>query len=151
MNIKKLKNEDEVFLKLLQTYEREFSAITKKTPTADGCFALDFDRSKTDNYLLYESDLAIGFCVKGNSNNRHDIFEFYITPNKRGDNKGCGFAKSIFEIYKGEWQVRQIEGADKAISFWRKAISEFTDGQYEEAVVEDTFWGKVTRQIFDSK
>ncbi len=135
---------------LLQIYEKEFSSITEKFVNEDGTFNLDVDLHKTDNFLLCESEEIIGFCVKGMSGGRHDIYEFYVIPSKRHKKVGRTFVQEIFKKYKGVWQVRQIEGADQATSFWRKAIGEFTENNYQESVIEDEYWGKVTRQIFKS-
>ena len=142
--------DNRVLKNLLQAYEGEFSLITKKIPSKEGVFPLDVDLRETDNFLLYEENVPIGFCVKGVSSERHDIYEFYIVPSKRGTKLGREFAKEIFRRYSGEWQVRQIEGANKAISFWRKAIGEFTNEKFEESIVDDEYWGKVTRQVFQS-
>ena len=150
MKVEKVDAENVAFNSLLQNYEKEFSSITKKVPDPDGTFNLDVNLNETDNFLLIENREAIGFCVKGFSEGRHDISEFFVILDKRHNKIGRKFAQEVFKKYKGEWQVRQIEGADKAITFWRKVIAEFTKNDYQESVVEDEYWGKVTRQIFKS-
>lgn len=152
MNIVKADSQDdfEKLYEMLQIYEAEFSLITKKQPDETGIYKLDVNLNETDNFLLFKNHTVVGFCVKGVTSNRHDIYEFYIEPEYRGNKLGREFAKEIFKKYNGEWQVRQIEGANKAISFWRKAIGEFTRDNFEESVVEDKYWGKVTRQLFKS-
>lgn len=152
MNVALITDESNLksLLELLQIYEAEFSKITGKKPNQDGTYKLDVDLTKTDNYFLLMNEEPIGFCIKGVFDGRHDIFEFYILPHRRGKKLGRTFAKEIFKKYKGPWQVRQIEGADKAISFWRKAIGEFAENRFEESIIEDAYWGKVTRQVFNS-
>jgi predicted acetyltransferase len=150
MKIEKVNGSNKTLMDLLQAYEKEFSVITKKKPNDDGIFRLDVDVSKTDNFLLLDKVEAVGFCVKGVSDKRHDIFEFYVVPQNRGNLAGRKFAKEIFGMYKGDWQVRQINGANKAIEFWRKTISGFTKNNYEESVINDEYWGRVTRQTFRS-
>jgi predicted acetyltransferase len=68
----------------------------------------------------------------------------------RGKNFGYHFACVIFNKYPGQWQVRQIENAGAAISFWRSVIKKYTADKYEESVVSDPDWGVVTRQRFTS-
>lgn len=135
---------------MLQAYEAEFAPVTGNTPNSKGVYPLDSDLDVTDNYLLYVGGEAAGFCVKGEEQGRHDIMEFYVAPEYRGHKLGRRFAQSIFERHPGTWQVRQIEGADKAIAFWRQAIGEFTAGQYTESIEEDAYWGPVTMQVFKS-
>lgn len=144
------KSKEKVLNNLILAYEAEFSAITKKIPIHDGTFKLDVDLQTTENYLLFDKKYPIGFCVKGEIDGRHDIYEFYVVPSRRNRKLGREFAKNIFSRYQGDWQVRQIEGADKAISFWRKTISEFSNNNFEEQVVNDDYWGRVTKQIFTS-
>lgn len=48
----------------------------------------------------------------------------------------------------GEWESKQIEGAEPAIAFWRRAIGAYTDDQFIEDIYSDPYWGEVTRQRF---
>jgi predicted acetyltransferase len=140
-----------ILLNLVQAYEAEFSLITKKLPGPNGLYALDTNLDESHSaFLLYIGISPLGFCIKATQDGIHDIAEFYIVPSHRGNNLGCEFAASIFQKYSGKWQVRQISGADKAVLFWRKAIGRFTNGNYVESIVEDSYWGKVTKQTFNS-
>jgi predicted acetyltransferase len=141
---------ENVLRNLMQGYEAEFSAITKKVPANDGLFALDtFVDKNHDGYLLLEEGLPIGFAIKGEKSGLHDISEFYIVPSKRASGIGSKFAAQIFQKYPGQWQVLQIDGADKAIDFWNKAIDAFKQGDFVQDTITDPYWGKVTRQRFN--
>jgi predicted acetyltransferase len=137
----------------MQAYEAEFSELTQKLPDKCGKFAPDtFIDENHDGYIFFnEVDLPIGFCIKGVVDGIHDISEFYIIPALRKKGVGKIMAEMIFESYLGEWQVRQIMGADKAHAFWYKAISDFTNGQLSDSIIDDPHWGKVHRQKFVSK
>lgn len=150
MNVEIVQENNEDLNRLIQDYELEFSVITNKKRNSDGFFDLDVNLNSTDNYLLLENDLPIGFCIKGLNNGIHEIFEFYIIPSMRRSNRGQNFAIQIFEEYSGEWQVKQISGADKATLFWRKTIANFTSTTFKEALTEDPYWGKVIMQSFTS-
>ena len=137
-------------LNLLQCYEAEFSAITEKLPNELGEFPLDIKLDGSyDAYLFTENKIPIGFAIKGTESGLHDISEFYVIPSKRHNSLGRTFAKEIFKKYIGPWQVRQIEGADLAVRFWTKAISEFTNGDFTSSKEEDDYWGKITIQRFE--
>lgn len=74
----------QILLNLTQAYEAEFSAITNKTPDANGIFKLD---TMPDNghigYILYKEKTPIGFTVLKISKTLNDIAEFYIIPSMR--------------------------------------------------------------------
>jgi len=140
-----------IILHLIQAYEAEFSLITKKVPQKNGLFLMDTTIDEEHpSFLLYKNKFPVGFCIKSTHDRRHDIAEFYVVPSMRAQELGTSFAIEIFKYYPGSWQVRQIEGADKARAFWRKAIGKFTNNNFTESVVEDHYWGKVTRQLFES-
>ncbi len=139
-------------LNLAQAYEAEFSSLTGKMPSHDGIFKFDtMPFNPYVGYIFYYDNLPIGFCVLNPESNPKDISEYYIVPVMRRKNLGYLFAQAIFSTYPGQWQVRQIQGADQAVKFWRRLISQYTQNQYVEERVNDPEWGLVTRQLFVSK
>ena len=139
-------------LNLAQAYEAEFSSLTGKMPGDDGIFKLDTMPFKPYvGYIFYYDGIPIGFCILNPESNPKDISEYYIVPVMRRKNLGYLFAQAIFSTYPGQWQVRQIQGADQAVKFWRRLISQYTQNQYVEERVNDPEWGLVTRQLFVSK
>ena len=134
-----------------QAYEAEFSKITGKIPDEHGVFHLDtLPQAPYTGYLLYENTTIVGFCIVNIQTNPMDIAEFYIIPSKRKKKLGMYFAYALFGKYPGAWQVRQIQGADHAVTFWRRVIDLYTHGQYQEETIQDPDWGVVTRQTFSS-
>lgn len=139
----------EIFKNLSQAYEAEFSNLTQKMPDKLGFFKVEtVPFASYVGYLLYWQEIPVGFCVANIESQIKDIAEFYIIPAMRKKKLGYQLAVMIFNQYPGEWQVRQIEGAKDAISFWRSVIKKYTLNQYEESVVHDNDWGAVTRQRF---
>lgn len=140
-----------VLVNLSQAYEAEFSKITGKEPGTDGVFMLDtFPKFPYAGYVLYKESIPIGFCVLNVESNPRDVAEFYIIPTERRQGMGTKLAYSIFDAFGGDWQVRQIAGADQAVIFWRTAISQYTNNNYEESIIDDPKWGVVTKQDFSS-
>lgn len=140
-----------ILLNLGQAYEAEFSKITGKIPNEMGIFQFDtMPKNPYMGYLFYEKSVPVGFCIINTCVNPMDIAEFYIIPSKRKQKLGMFFSHTIFKKYPGIWQVRQIQGADHAVNFWRRVITEYTSGNYKEEVVEDPDWGFVTKQTFSS-
>ncbi len=143
------KNTITYYLSLAHAYEAEFSNLTHKLPDESGIFHPDtMPVDPCVGYLLYVEKLPVGFCVANTKGAIHDIAEFYVIPVMRRQQLGLKLATAIFDKYPGQWQVRQIEGAEQAINFWRHVINTYTDGNYDEAIVDDPDWGTVTRQSF---
>jgi predicted acetyltransferase len=141
-----------IFDQLIQAYEEEFASITGKKKNQNGKYSLDSDwKSPNEGFYWLEKGEIVGFCVKGKSKEYSDIFEFYVIPTFRGKGIGEKMAFAVFDAYPGKWQVRQIEGADKAREFWRKTIRNYTSGDFKEIEFIDSYWGPVTCQRFTNK
>lgn len=141
----------EIFKNLAQAYEAEFSNLTFKMPNESGLFSIDILPGKDYvGYLLFYDHKPVGFCVADVKSEIKDIAEFYIVPVMRKKNLGYNLAAMLFDRYTGEWQVRQIDGALDAINFWRRVIKKYTNNKYKEEVVQDEYWGRVTRQRFET-
>ncbi len=139
-----------IFKNLAQAYEAEFSKLTHKMPDTNGLFNIDtFPSAPYVGYLLYYQQRPVGFCVANVETELKYMAEFYIVPVMRKKNLGFCFAAMIFDQHPGQWQVRQIAGADDALHFWRRVITQYTQNHYEESVVEDMHWGTVTQQRFN--
>lgn len=136
--------------RMVQYYECEFSSLTHKKPDSEAVFSLDTELG--GNVLGFVSlidGIPSGLAaVKDHGNLRFEICEFFVVPCFRRQMVGSSMAKAIWEKLPGFWEVKQIQGAEDAISFWRRLISVYTRGNYEEDSFIDPFWGKVTRQRF---
>ena len=142
----------EVFERLIQDYEEEFSPLTGKTKKANGQYDLDTDwRPPNEGYCWKENSQIMGFVIKDTVDEYADIGEFYIIPAYRKKGIGRKMAFAIFDQHRGLWQVRQIQKAELAKKFWRSVINEYTGGNYVEIEVEDPLWGTVYCQRFASK
>ena len=144
----------DIYLRLIQSYEAEFSAITQKRPNAEGVFALDtqlgsYGDQEIIGYLVYTGDIPSGFAAIACSEGaQYEICEFYILPCFRRHKLGQRFAAAVWDIHRGDWCVKQIQGAEYATHFWRNAIASYLGTAPEEDVYQDAYWGQVTRQRF---
>ncbi|HEX5710125.1 MAG TPA: hypothetical protein VFX68_02180 [Sulfuricurvum sp.] len=147
MNIVPLTEENlQVYLNLAQCYEGEFSAITGKKPNQQGLFELDtqLDDSTIGLLLIIEDTPCAFAAIAIKEDKSYEICEFYVVPSFRKNSVGMKFARMIWSIYPGDWEIKQIAGAEYASAFWRKAIHTI----YQEDRYEDSYWGTVTRQRF---
>lgn len=140
----------QVYLNLMQAYEAEFSAITRKQPDTNGLFPLDTHLGEnTLAFLAFEDEIPIGFIsIFEDIGQCYEVCEFYIVPSARKQHKGFELASGIWKRYPGTWAVKQIEGADDATVFWRNIIGQLTHHKFEEDQFIDPYWGLVTRQTF---
>jgi len=70
----------------------------------------------------------------------HSIGEFFILKKYRRQGVGRVVAHQVFDLFPGRWSVGQIENNCPAQAFWRKVISEYTHGDYQEIWQNDEEW-----------
>jgi predicted acetyltransferase len=88
--------------------------------------------------------------IKNHGSSRFEICEFFVVPYWRRHRIGTELAAMIWKMHPGKWEIKQIQGAGYAVSFWRASVSEFTGNRYTEDVFDDRYWGTVTRQCFEN-
>ena len=69
------------------------------------------------------------------------VAEFLIMPRYRRNHIGKKVAYDVFEMFKGDWEVRPMENNPIAYSFWKNIINEYTNGNFitKNDGVEDVF------------
>ncbi len=78
-----------------------------------------------------------------------DMDQFFVLRKYRRRGVGLEASRTLFEKFRGRWEVRQEPPNRAATEFWRRAIGRFTDGKFEEQLLNDERWhGPV--QFFDS-
>jgi predicted acetyltransferase len=138
-----------IFDKLVQDYEDEFSSITGKKKNQDGKYSIDVNwHIPNIGYYWREDSNILGFCIVDSVDGYSDIAEFYVIPAYRKNKIGQNMAFAVFNQHLGPWQVRQILGAELAKRFWRRVINEYTNGNYAELQMDDPTWGQVVCQRF---
>lgn len=68
------------------------------------------------------------------------LAEFFIMRKYRHQGVGEYVARFIFDRYPGNWQVSQINENSPATVFWRKVISRYTNGHFQEQLLENEHW-----------
>jgi predicted acetyltransferase len=64
--------------------------------------------------------------------NEWSISEFFIMRKYRRHGVGRAVAFSIFDRFRGKWEVREVECNAPSLRFWRSVIAEYTGGKYSE-------------------
>lgn len=92
-------------------------------------------------YLILVDDIPAGFvfiatppyCSQGT---HYFVNEFFLMQPFRGQGIAEHAATNVFEKFKGNWELF-TNPADKNVigqKFWRKTVSRYTKGNYEEVV-----------------
>lgn len=99
-----------------------------------------------DNYFLDEDRDAYFIKMKDNNKllgfvmvntytqiykNGHSIAEFMILPKFRKNKIGKYAAITIFDKYRGNWEIKPSSGNEIAYKFWEKVIKEYTNNNYK--------------------
>lgn len=139
---KVLFEEKEVLENIIEYYVYDFSEfleIDLSTSGNFGFYSLGTYWTDTVNhhpFIIKLSDKIIGFVlvkkIRSNGHMINTIAEFFILKRYRRRGLGESAAKEIFNMFKGNWEVTQIEKNIPAQTFWRKVISEYTSDHYSE-------------------
>lgn len=141
----------QTYLNLAQCYEAEFSSLTHKKPDSSGIFELDTHPSESVRcYILTIKEVPAGIAaIAFNDEHLKEMCEFYVVPYFRKNGVGSRFAHRLWEMHPGNWEIKQIIGAEYATTFWCKTISQYNKGTtYLQENYLDPYWGLVTRQKF---
>lgn len=152
--------ERQILRNLMELYQFETSAYENKDVGPLGLYPYRyFDHYWTEEgrhpFMVRCDDRLAGFtlvnghCLVSKDGPSCAIAEFFIMPRYRREGVGRHVAESLFRMFPGQWEVRQVDGNEAAQLFWRKVIGDFTGGRYVETYLDDDRWhGPV--QNFDS-
>ncbi|MDR9856491.1 GNAT family N-acetyltransferase [Paenibacillus sp. VCA1] len=133
---------------LYQFYHYDFSPYTEEDLNEDGRFEANIDYfwqgdPRWNPYFIMLSGKIAGFLVvlfenlDTDPDPTHVIYDLMVLPKFRRTGVGSAAAQKAFALFKANWAVAQMENNTAAISFWRKAIGEFTNHSYRETYRKD--------------
>lgn len=147
--------EKETFRNLIQLFAYDFSELNGMDVDDNGLYP---ELPDMEDY--YTKSEYVSFFVKVNGKlaglaiiklmedeNINYLRHFFILRKYRRLKVGQNAVHMIFDSFPGKWRVSQFDFNEPAISFWRKAIERYTQGNYQETRRED---GKGLRQEFYS-
>ena len=98
-----------------------------------------FHDDRCTTFLVLREQEPVGFAVVQRSlssreepKRNYRLTEFFIRKPFRSKGVGRGAAMLIFARYAGEWTVAEQSRNPGAIRFWRRVVSEFTNGKFQE-------------------
>jgi len=133
------KSQKSVLRQLMELYNHDFSEYTNKDVDEHGFYGYSYlDHYWTEEtrhpFFIKVNGYFAGFVLvsklcKYTTNERaHSIAQFFVMRKYRGKNIGNFAAKYIFDLFKGEWEVRVLNINKPALLFWHNVINEYTCG-----------------------
>jgi len=148
--------ERELLENLAQFYYHDFSEVLEMYVDDDGRFGdVDLTPYWVDDwrhpFLLRVDEKIAGFAliserskITGKSG-VFDVTEFFVLRRFRRQGVGRAAAFAAFDRFGGPWEVRQREENPNATAFWRRAIHEYTRGDYEETRWVRPQWSEIVQ------
>ena len=141
---------------LAQFYSYDFSDVLEMDVDEDGRFGgVDLTPYWVDKwkhpFLLRVDDKLAGFAliserskITGKSG-VFDMTEFFVLRRFRRHGVGRAAAFAAFDCFRGPWEVRQREENPDATAFWRRAIDEYTRGDYQKTRWVRPRWSEIVQ------
>ncbi|MGU3471836.1 GNAT family N-acetyltransferase [Paenibacillus sp. D51F] len=127
---------------LSQFYLYEFSKympaimLEEHSGLYDGLPDLDeyWDNPNREPFILRVNGELAGFVlvIKGTVDEPNQIGEFFVMEKFGGKGVGKAVAKSIFDMFPGNWLIHEMWNNYKAQAFWRSLVNSYTNGKYQE-------------------
>lgn len=139
-----VESEKPILENLLELYIYDFSEYLDLDVNNQGLFTyqhLDsywIEENRTP-YLIKVNDHLAGFVLvlhvlEGEGAPYYYIAEFFVMKKYRRHGVGREVAFKVFSSYSGQWLITQVKKNMSAQKFWRRVISDYTKGQFEEGV-----------------
>ena len=71
----------------------------------------------------------------------YDMGEFFVLRKYQRQGVGKAAAGAAFDRLRGLWEVRQLMENGPAVAFWRRAIGEYTEGDFSETKEDVPHYG----------
>ncbi len=141
-----LLEQQDTFAQLMNLYNYDFTEYNnddvKETGYFYGYYGIWTD-DRNHLFIRVDGNLAGFVVVKDggykylDDKNSHNIDEFFIMKKYRRNGVGSYVAKTVFDMFKGAWEVCQMQNNMPARKFWKTVISEYTDNNYQECGTEN--------------
>lgn len=142
-------NQKSILRNLLELYNYDFTEFDPDDVDEHGTYGYKYlDHYWTEDgrypFLVKVNGNLAGFVLVrkiGTSSLNYGIYsiaEFFVMKKYRKAGVGKKVANLVFDMFEGDWKVGEIENNAPAQRFWRKVISEYTMGKFEE--VREADW-----------
>jgi predicted acetyltransferase len=142
-------DEKSILRNLMELYIYDASEFEPLDVGAHGLFGyrwLDHYWTESDRYpfIVRADGKLAGFVLvrtlEESKTGIRSIAEFFILRRYRRQGMGRQVAHRIFDLFPGQWSVAQVDANQRAQVFWRKVISEYTQGNFQEIWSNNEEW-----------
>jgi len=136
------KEEKEVLKRLIEEYERELLNIEE--PEEYKYLDSYWEKENRFPYFIKVDEKIAGFALINDYNlvnkDGKNIAEFYVKKEFRKNGIGKMAAMEIFDLFKGNWEIRELKENIDGQNFWKKVINEYIKGNFEEIFLDNEKW-----------
>lgn len=145
------KEEKEVLNRLIQDYERELLKVEE--PEEYKYLDSYWEKENRFPYFIKVDEKIAGFVLVNDYNlvnkNGKNVSEFYVKKEFRKNGIGKMTATKVFNLFKGNWEIRELKENIDGQYFWRKVVDDYTNGNFKEVFLDNENWqGPV--QLFEN-
>ena len=142
-----------VLRKLMELCQYDYSEFENSDVDEHGLFGYKYlDNYWTEDgrhpFIVRVGDKLAGFALVRVIEGTANMAEFFIMRRYRRSGIGKVVACRVFDMFPGKWRVEQMPGNLPAQAFWRKVISEYTSGYFDDLPGDEKWDGPF--QLFDS-
>lgn len=135
--------------RMMELYLHDFSEFDGSDLDEHGFFGYDdldyfwFEATHAAFIVKADEKLA-GFVLVDNdvliNGNERAITEFFVMRKYRRQGVGKQVAFAVFNRLPAKWEAAVIQANLLAQKFWRKIIAEYTQGVYQETLLDNDDW-----------
>lgn len=147
IKLKKIEAKDKSILQnLFQLYMHDITASLPMDVNEHGLYEYNyidyyFTEESRYAYLIYVEENIAGFVLiddefmvldKENDKPCYDFSEMFILNAYKKKGYGEIIVKRIFDMLKGNWEIRPVPRSEGAKRFWLKAVKNYTNDNFVE-------------------
>src|ERR1700730_15636069 len=140
-------DQEPVIANLLELYAHDFSEFSDLKIGVDGRFGYErlplyWRESNRFPFLVRANGDLAGFVLVAYGSQVSgeaeiwDVAEFFVLRGYRRHGVGLRVAHDVWRMFTGRWEVRVTEKNSAAVTFWQRAVSEFTGMPAESTLTE---------------
>lgn len=133
-------DEKEILRNLLEKYDYEFSQWDLRDVNKLGLYGYDWldcywtEEKRHAFFITVDGKLA-GFVMindypEAKCDTDYSLSEFFVMYKYRRLGVGSYAVKTVFDMFKGKWQLKRHPHNIPSVRFWDKVVSEYTGGNY---------------------
>jgi len=153
------RDDKEILRNLMEKYDYELSQYGNDDVNKLGLYGFDYldnywqEGARRWAYFIKVDDKLAGFAMivsdyryLDDSKSDYLMSDFFVMYKYRKAGVGNFVATELFDKYKGVWELNTVKTNAASIAFWKKVVSDYTNGIFE--ILPNEKLGKEYHQVF---